>query len=126
MRKTVLLHTISILSLSIPNLGYLIFNHDVLSEAHAVTLSMVIMVVLSIIGLGSLCHFKIKAGVWITIVGAFILALSNISYVAGTALIIEGIGLIADGYLIKPAIINAKTKELEANGKQVTYTRNID
>ena len=126
MKKTLLLHTISILSLSIPNLCYLIFNYEVLSEAHAVTLSMVVMVILSIVGLGSLCHFKIKAGVWVTIVGAFILALSNISYVAGIALIIEGVGLVIDGYILRPAIINAKTKELEANGKQVTYTRRID
>ena len=61
-----------------------------------------------------------------TIVGAFILALSNISYVAGIALIIEGVGLVIDGYILRPAIVNAKTKELEANGKQVTYTRRID
>lgn len=126
MRKRVLLHALSLIMLICPNLGYLIFNYEALTEAHAVALSMVVMVVLSIVGLGSLMHFKIRAGIWITVVGAFVLALSNISYVAGVALIIEGLALTVDGYLIRPAIIEAKIKELEKNGKQVTYTRRID
>lgn len=125
-KKRILLHLMSILTLVAPNLVYLIINSSMLSEAHAIALTMVAMVALSAIGLGVLCHFKVRAGVWSVIIGAFVLALSNISYVAGIALIIEGLGLIVDSYIIKPIIISVKTKELEKNGKQVTYTRRID
>ena len=87
---------------------------------------MVALVVASIIGLGALIHFKIRIGVWILVAGVFTLVLSNIGFVAGIALIIEGIGLIIDGYLIRPLIVKMKVKELEANGKSITYTRKID
>lgn len=126
MKKTLILHLISLAILICPNLIYLIYNSNVLSQAHAIALSMVAMVGLSAIGIGVLCHIKPKAGVWSVLIGAFVLALSNISYIAGIALIIEGVALIIDGYIIRPLIIRAKTKELEANGKQVTYTRRID
>ena len=122
----ILLETASISSLAIPNLIYMLCNIDVLKEANAIALTMVALLVLSIIGLGALIHFKVKAGIWLMIIGIFVLILSNVSYVAGIALIIEGIGLAIDGYLIRPLIIREKIKELEKNGKSVTYTRNIE
>ena len=87
---------------------------------------MIAMLVLAIIGLGALIHFKVKTGVWITILGIVILVMSNISYVAGIALIIEGICLTLDSLIFKPLITAEKIKELEANGKSVTYTKQID
>lgn len=125
-KKRLLLHSISIAALTAPNGIYLACNFDVLKEANVVALTMTSLLILSIIGLGALAHFKANRGVWVTLIGIFVLSLSNISYVAGIALIIEGGGLTVDGYVFKPLIMNIKTKELEDAGKQVTYTRSID
>lgn len=126
MKKKVLLQTASISLLTIPNLIYMVCNLTVLKEANVIALSMVSLLVLAIIGLGALVHFKVKMGIWIMIIGIFVLIMSNISYVGGIALIIEGFGLALDAYLIRPLIVREKIKELEANGKSVTYTRNIE
>ena len=125
-KKRLLLHSLSIAILTAPNGIYLACNFDVLKEANVVALTMTSLLILSIIGLGALAHFKANRGVWVTLIGIFVLSLSNISYVAGIALIIEGGGLTVDGYVFKPLIMNIKTKELEDAGKNVTYTRNID
>ena len=124
--KTFLLHLASIIILVVPNLIYLLTKLDVIKETHAIALTMVAMVVFSVIGIGVLLHFKFNIGVWITIIGAFVLALSNISYVAGVALLIEGVGIALDGYIFKPLRIRARVKELEKDGKSITYTRRID
>lgn len=124
--RTFLLHLGSILVLVVPNLVYLLTKLDVIKDTHAIALTMVAMVVLSVIGIGVLLHFKFNIGVWITIIGAFVLALSNISYVAGVALLIEGVGITLDGYIFKPLRIRARVKELEKDGKSITYTRRID
>lgn len=125
MKKTILLHLVSIALLVIPNLIYLICNLGLFKEAHALALTMVAIVVLCVIGLGALLHFKVKAGIWVAIIGAFVLSLSNISFIAGIALLIEGAGLAIDGYFIQPLIIKAKIKELKDNGESITYTREI-
>src|SRR5574344_624405 len=119
------LHVGSISLLTVPNLVYLICNGDVLKEANTRAMTMTALLVLSVVGLGALAHFKANGGVWATLIGIFVLALSNIAYVAGVALIIEGAGLMVDGYVFKPLIRQAKIKELEDSGKQVTYTRDV-
>lgn len=119
------LHAGSISLLTVPNLIYLICNGDVLKEANTIALTMTALLVLSVVGLGALAHFKANGGVWATLIGIFVLALSNIAYVAGVALVIEGVGLMVDGYVFKPLIRQAKIKELEDSGKQVTYTRDV-
>lgn len=126
MKRKALLEALSIVALVLPNLIYMLCNINVLKEANAIAMTMLALLVLSIIGLGALVHFKVRAGVWFGILGIFVLILSNVSYVAGIALILEGIGLCIDGYIIRPLIVKAKIKELEASGKSVTYTRNID
>lgn len=124
-KKRVWLHTASISLLTAPNIIYLSCNFNILREANAIALTMTAMLVLSIVGLGALAHFKANSGIWVTLIGVFILSLSNIAWVAGIALIIEGGGLAIDGYVLKPLITKIKIKELEDNGKQVTYTREI-
>lgn len=124
-KKRAWLHTASIGLLTAPNIIYLSCNFDILREANAIALTMSAMLVLSIVGLGALAHFKANSGIWVTLIGVFILSLSNIAWVAGIALIIEGVGLAIDGYVLKPLITKTKIKELEDNGKQVTYTREI-
>ena len=124
-RKRKLLHTASISLLTVPNLIYLGFNVQVLKEANAIALTMTAMLVLAIVGLGALAHIKADKGIWVTLIGIFILSLSNIAYIAGIALVIEGGGLAVDGYFLKPLILKEKERELEANGKSVTYTREI-
>lgn len=124
-KKRLWYHIASITTLTAPNGVYMLCNLDVLKEANAIALTMTGLLVLSVVGLGALAHFKANMGVWITLIGIFILSLSNISYVAGIALIIEGAGLAVDGYVFKPLIAKAKVEELKENGEQVTYTRNI-
>ncbi|MDD3883251.1 MAG: hypothetical protein PHI27_13565 [Eubacteriales bacterium] len=124
-KKRAWLHTASISLLTAPNIIYLSCNFNILREANAIALTMTAMLVLSIVGLGALAHFKANSGIWVTLIGVFILSLSNIAWVAGIALIIEGGGLAIDGYVLKPLITKTKIKELEDNGKQVTYTREI-
>lgn len=124
-KKRAWLHTASISLLTAPNIIYLSCNFNILREANAIALTMTAMLVLSIVGLGALAHFKANSGIWVTLIGVFILALSNIAWVAGMALIIEGGGLAIDGYVLKPLITKTKIRELEDNGKQVTYTREI-
>lgn len=124
-KKRVWLHTASISLLTAPNIIYLSCNFNILREANAIALTMTAMLVLSIVGLGALAHFKANSGIWVTLIGVFILSLSNIAWVAGIALIIEGGGLAIDGYVLKPLITKIKIKELEDSGKQVTYTREI-
>lgn len=124
-KKRVWLHTASISLLTAPNIIYLSCNFNILREANAIALTMTAMLVLSIVGLGALAHFKANSGIWVTLIGVFILSLSNIAWVAGIALMIEGGGLAIDGYVLKPLITKIKIKELEDNGKQVTYTREI-
>ena len=125
-KKRLLLEVLSILVLVVPNLVYMLCNLQVFKEAHYLALTMVAIIVLCIIGLGALIHFKAKAGIWLAIIGVFVLVMSNISYVAGIALIIEGVCLSLDSYLIKPLVIRLKIKELEENVKSVTYTKSID
>lgn len=124
-KKHKILSIVSMSLLTAPNLAYLGFNFNVLREANVVALSMTSMLILSIVGMGALTHIKANAGVWACLIGIFILSLSNIAYIAGVALLIEGGGLAIDGYVIKPQIIKEKTKEIEANGGTVTYTREI-
>lgn len=124
-KKRAWLHTASISLLTAPNIIYLSCNFNILKEANAIALTMTAMLVLSIVGLGALAHFKANSGIWVTLIGVFILSLSNIAWIAGIALIIEGVGLAIDGYVLKPLITKAKIKELENNGEKVTYTREI-
>lgn len=124
-KKRAWLHTASMSLLSAPNLIYLGCNFDILKEANAVALSMTALIVLAIVGLGALAHIKANSGIWVVLIGVFILSLSNIAYIAGMALILEGGGIAVDGYLLKPAIQKAKVEELKANGEQVTYTTTI-
>lgn len=124
-KKRAWLHTASISLLTAPNIIYLSCNFNIIREANAIALTLTAMLVLSIVGLGALAHFKANSGIWVTLIGVFILSLSNIAWVAGIALIIEGGGLAIDGYVLKPLITKTKIKELEDNGKQVTYTREI-
>ena len=119
------MHTLSASLLSVPNLVYMGCNVQILQEANAIALTMTAMLVLSIVGLGMLTHIHINAGVWVTLIGVFILALSNISYIAGIALIIEGSAIAIDSTVLKPSILKLKTEELKKNGESVTYTREI-
>lgn len=124
-KKRILYHSLSVGLLTAPNIVYLLCNVQVLKEAHAVALTMTALLVLSIVGLGALAHFKANAGIWVGLIGVFVLSLSNIAYVAGVALIIEGTGIAIDGYAIKPLIKKEKIKELKEHGEQVTYTTDI-
>lgn len=124
-KKRILAHAASISLLTVPNGIYMACNIDILKEANAVALTMTALLVLSVIGVGALTHFKANAGVWATLIGIFILSLSNIAWVAGIALIIEGSGIAIDGYTLKPYIEKLKMKELEANGQSITYTKEI-
>lgn len=124
-KKQVLFHTLSVSVLSVPNLIYMGCNVEILKEANAVALTMTAMLVLSIVGLGMLTHIRVNTGVWVTLIGVFILALSNISYVAGIALVIEGSAIAVDTMVLKPQILKLKTEELKQNGESVTYTREI-
>lgn len=124
-KKRLWLHIASVTLLTAPNAIYLGCNGSLLKEANAVALTMTALLVLSIIGLGALAHFKTNAGVWTTLIGIFILSLSNIAWVAGIALIIEGGGLALDGYVFKPLIHKAKMEELKHNGESITYTSEV-
>ena len=124
-KKRVLLHAGSLTTLIVPNLVYMGCNVQVLKEANAIALTMTALLILSIVGLGALVHFKANAGIWCAIIGVFILSLANIAYVAGIALIIEGGGLALDGYVFKPLITKQKMEELKKDGEQITYTREI-
>lgn len=124
-KKRIALHTLSVSLLTAPNLVYLLCNAEILKEANAIALTMTALLVLSVVGLGALAHFKPKSGIWILLIGIFVLSLSNISYIAGMALIIEGSGLVVDGYAIEPLILKQKIKELQQNGQSVTYTKEL-
>lgn len=125
-KKRLWLNISSIGLLTIPNLTYLGLNFNVLREANAIALSMTALLILAIVGIGTLAHIKANKGVWVTLIGIFILALSNIAYIAGYALIIEGAALAVDGYVMNPLIEKQKIKELKANGESVTYTKQIN
>lgn len=122
-KKRLYYHIASLSILTVPNLTYLGLNFDVLKEANAISLTMTALLVLSVIGVGALTHVKLNGGVWATLIGIFILALSNISYIAGIALIIEGGGISLDGYIFKPLIEKEKIKELESHGTRISYTK---
>ena len=124
-KKRIWLHTTSILILSVPNLTYLGFNFDILKEANAIALTMCALLILAVVGVGVLAHIKFNSGVWALLIGIFVLALSNVAYIAGFALIIEGAGLALDGYVFKPLIKKAKIQELKDKGENVTYTEQI-
>lgn len=124
-KKRAILTTSAVGILTAPNLIYLGCNFNVLREANVIALSMTALLILAIVGLGTLAHFKSNKGIWVILIGIFILSLSNIAYVAGVALIIEGAGLAFDGYVLDPLILKEKLKELEANGKHVTYTTEV-
>lgn len=124
-KRRLALHSLSVGILTAPNIVYLLCNIKILKEANAIALTMTALIVLAIVGLGALAHFKANGGVWCALIGVFILSLSNIAWVAGIALIIEGLGLAVDGYAIRPLIKKQKIKELEADGKQVTYTTDV-
>lgn len=124
-KKRFLLHAASMSLLTVPNLTYLGLNFDILKEANAISLTMTALLILAVVGVGALAHIKTNAGVWASLIGVFVLSLSNIAFIAGIALIIEGGGLAIDGYIIKPLIEKQKIRELEENGNTVTYTKEI-
>lgn len=124
-KKRAWLNVASIGLLTAPNMLYMGLNIDILKDANVIALTMTALLVLSIIGLGALAHFKANGGIWCALIGIFILSLSNIAYVAGIALIIEGAGLAIDGYVFKPLIQRAKVEELRERGESVTYTTNV-
>lgn len=124
-KKRAILHGISMLVLTAPNLTYLGLNFDILKEANAISLTMTALLVLSVIGIGAVTHIKTNGGVWCALIGIFVVSLSNIAYVAGIALIIEGVGVASDHYIFKPLIEKEKIKELKRNGESVTYTTEI-
>ena len=124
-KKRIAWHTLSVSILTIPNLVYMCCNVQVLKEANTIALTMTALLILSIVGLGALAHFKPKSGIWVLLIGIFVLSLSNIAYIAGIALIIEGSGLVVDGYALQPMIIKQKIKELKENGESVTYTKEL-
>ena len=124
-KKRIWLHVASISILSVPNLTYLGFNFDILKEANAIALTMSALMILAVVGIGVLAHIKFNAGVWALLIGIFVLALSNIAYIAGYALLIEGAGLALDGYVFKPLIKKEKIKELKEKGENVVYTDKI-
>lgn len=124
-KKRIWLHVASVSILSVPNLTYLGFNFDILKEANAIALTMSALMILAVVGVGVLAHIKFNAGVWALLIGIFVLALSNIAYIAGYALIIEGAGLALDGYVFKPLIKKEKIKELKEKGENVVYTDKI-
>lgn len=124
-KKRIWLHVASVSILSVPNLTYLGFNFDILKEANAIALTMSALMILAVVGVGVLAHIKFNAGVWALLIGIFVLALSNIAYIAGYALLIEGAGLALDGYVFKPLIKKEKIKELKEKGENVVYTDKI-
>lgn len=124
-KKRIALNAASIGILTAPNLIYMGCNIEILKEANVIALTMTAMLVLSIVGLGALAHFKANAGIWVILIGIFILSLSNIAYVAGVALIIEGGGVAIDNYVIKPQLLKLKIEELKQNGESVTYTASV-
>ena len=124
-KKRIALHCASLGFLIAPNLIYLSCNFDILKEANTIALSLTALLILSLVGLGSLAHFKANKGIWVMLIGCFVFALSNVTYVAGIALIIEGAGLALDGYVFSPLITKAKVEELKKNGESVTYTKQL-
>lgn len=124
-KKRIWLHVTSILILSAPNLIYLGLNFEILKEANTIALTMSALLILAVVGVGVLAHMKVNGGVWALLIGIFVLSLSNIAYIAGFALIIEGAGLALDGYVFKPLIEKQKIKELKEKGENVTYTTKV-
>lgn len=124
-KKRIALNAASIGLLTAPNLIYMGCNIQILKEANVIALTMTGLLVLAIVGLGTLAHFKANAGIWVILIGIFILSLSNIAYVAGVALIIEGGGVAIDNYVIQPQLLKLKVEELKQNGESVTYTTTI-
>lgn len=122
-KKRIVYHILSIFFLTVPNLVYLLCNFNVLKETNIISLTMVAMLILSVIGIGALTHIKLKAGIWTILVGLFMLIMSNISLIGAVALIIEGGGMVIDGYVFKPLIDKSKVKEFEENGGTITYTK---
>lgn len=124
-KKRIWLHVASLSILSVPNLVYLGVNFDILKEANTIALTMSALLILAVVGVGVLAHMKVNGGVWALLIGIFVLSLSNIAYIAGFALIIEGAGLALDGYVFKPLIEKQKIKELKEKGENVTYTTKV-
>lgn len=124
-KKRIWLHVASLSILSVPNLVYLGVNFDILKEANTIALTMSALLILAVVGVGVLAHMKVNGGVWALLIGIFVLALSNIAYIAGFALIIEGAGLALDGYVFKPLIKKQKIQELKDKGENVTYTEQV-
>lgn len=124
-KKRIWLHVTSVSILSVPNLIYLGLNFEILKEANAIALTMSALLILAVVGVGVLAHMKVNGGVWALLIGIFVLSLSNIAYIAGFALIIEGGGLALDGYLLRPMIEKQKIKELKEKGENVTYTTKV-
>ena len=124
-KKRIWLHVASLSILSVPNLVYLGVNFDILKEANTIALTMSALLILAVVGVGVLAHMKVNGGVWALLIGIFVLALSNIAYIAGFALIIEGAGLALDGYIFKPLIKKQKIQELKDKGENVTYTEQV-
>lgn len=124
-KKRIWLHVASLSILSVPNLVYLGVNFDILKEANTIALTMSALLILAVVGVGVLAHMKVNGGVWALLIGIFVLSLSNIAYIAGFALIIEGAGLALDGYVFKPLIKKQKIQELKDKGENVTYTEQV-
>lgn len=126
MSKTrIFYHVMATSILTAPNLVYLGLNFDILKEANAISLTMTALLIMAVVGVGAMTHLKVNGGIWALLIGIFILALSNIAYIAGVALMIEGAGVALDGYVFKPLIQKQKEKELERSGKSITYTKQV-
>lgn len=121
-KKRLWYHMISLSMLTVPNLTYLGINFDIVKEANAISLTMTALLILSVVGFGAATHIEVNKGVWALLIGVLVVSLSNISYIVGIALIIEGAGIAIDGYVMKPLIEVEKAKEKSEHGTESTTT----
>ena len=121
-KKRLWYHMISLSLLTVPNLTYLGVNFDIVKEANAISLTMTALLILSVVGFGAATHIDVNKGVWALLIGVLVVSLSNISYIVGIALIIEGAGIAIDGYVMKPLIEIEKVKEKSEHGTESTTT----
>lgn len=125
-RKYIATIIIEFIVLIFPLLIYAIFNAKNFTKETTIGLSITGVIIIAILGIVLMCKVKLKGGVYILITAIIILILQDITTVLGTGLLIGGISLSIDGYIINPVKQYYKGMYYDSTGRKVVYSKKLD
>ena len=125
-KKYWIMQAVSIIVILTPIIVFASVSGGSLTGKQWLGLTMSGLIILSLVLLALMIKVKIRAGVWLLMTACVMLVLQNLGYILGMGLLMVGLGLTIDAYLIRPLILKYKRGMLKDNGETVTFSQRID